>query len=127
MNDTNVENPTAPAPANVLEGITGIVAADQLPRIWSIEEQIVECPITRMRLEFTSAYSQAVASGLTGDALPVHDGCLLLAIYNDQRTKVVEMTFDRNGLKGDSTIWDAAEYEARAGRPVPVATEIATG
>ncbi len=61
---------------------------------WNIAEQVVVEPSTKLRFEFTSEHSRAVAAGEPPTA---HDRAVILNIYNETCTRVIRMHFTRGG------------------------------
>lgn len=70
-------------------------------REWSIAEQVVVEPSTKLRFEFTSVHSQCVAAG---EEPPYHDRAVMLNIYNESCTRVIRLDFDRTGQMVASTV-----------------------
>ena len=65
-----------------------------MPRSWQIEEQTVEDPATKLRLEFSSIWSDEVNAG---NETPWHDSLVVLRLYTSDRTRMATFTFERNG------------------------------
>jgi hypothetical protein len=94
-----------------------------MKRIWSIEEQSFNDEASGFGFEFSSAPDQ-------GDGT---DGEVRLRIANEGRTKVLEIVFDRNGMKTGSTVeggLDLSEKGAdeplgRDGQPTADFTDVA--
>ena len=63
-------------------------------RIWQIKEQVVEDPSTKLRLEFSSVYTDEVNAG---NEPPRKDELLVLRLWTSDRTRVATFTFERNG------------------------------
>ena len=65
-----------------------------MSRIWQIKEQVVEDPSTKLRLEFSSVYTDEVNAG---NEPPLKDELLVLRLWTSDRTRVATFTFERNG------------------------------
>lgn len=65
-----------------------------MKRIWQIEEQVVEDPTTKLRLEFSSVHSDELAQDREP---PGHDDVVVLRLWTSDRTKQVTFLFERNG------------------------------
>ena len=63
-------------------------------RIWQIKEQLVEDPSTKLRLEFSSVYTDEVNAG---NEPPLKDELLVLRLWTSDRTRVASFLFERNG------------------------------
>lgn len=80
-------------------------------RPWAIAEQTFVDVNTKLRFEFTSAHSQALASG---DAPPDHDQYIMLNVYNETGNKVIRLAFERGDLliKGEVESFEPSEVPA---------------
>ncbi|HEX8838271.1 MAG TPA: hypothetical protein VF748_15115 [Candidatus Acidoferrum sp.] len=65
-----------------------------MKRIWQIEEQTVEDPSTKLRLEFSSVHTDEVNAG---NEPPANDGTVMLRLWTSDRTRVATYRFDRSG------------------------------
>ena len=65
-----------------------------MSRIWQIKEQVVEDPSTKLRLEFSSVYTDEVNAG---NEPPLKDELLMIRLWTSDRTRVATFTFERNG------------------------------
>lgn len=63
-------------------------------RIWPIKEQVVEDPSTKLRLEFSSVYTDEVNAG---NDPPDKDELMVLRLWTSDRSRVATFTFERNG------------------------------
>jgi hypothetical protein len=63
-------------------------------RIWQIKEQVVEDPSTKLRLEFSSVYTDEVNAG---NEPPLKDELLVLRLWTSDRTRLASFVFERNG------------------------------
>ena len=63
-------------------------------RIWQIKEQVVEDPSTKLRLEFSSVYTDEVNAG---NEPPLKDELLMIRLWTSDRTRVATFTFERSG------------------------------
>jgi hypothetical protein len=63
-------------------------------RIWQIKEQVVEDPSTKLRLEFSSVYTDELNAG---NEPPTKDELLVLRLWTSDRTRLATFTFERNG------------------------------
>ena len=63
-------------------------------RIWQIKEQVVEDPSTKLRLEFSSVYTDEVNAG---NEPPLKDELVLIRLWTSDRTRVATFAFERNG------------------------------
>jgi hypothetical protein len=63
-------------------------------RIWQIKEQVVEDPSTKLRLEFSSVYTDEVNAG---NEPPLKDELLVLRLWTSDRTRLATFTFERSG------------------------------
>lgn len=63
-------------------------------RPWNIAEQVVVEPSTKLRFEFTSEHSRAVA---VGEPPTYHDRAVMLNVYNEAGTRVIRLHFTRGG------------------------------
>ena len=70
-------------------------------RIWSIEEQVIVDTATKLRFEFTSSLTEALASREESTS---HDDYIMLNVYNESGTKVIRLAFQRNDKLIDSTV-----------------------
>lgn len=70
-------------------------------RPWTIAEQTFVDQNTKLRFEFTSSHSQAMAAG---EAPPDHDQHIMLNVYNETGNKVIRLAFERGDLLIDSTV-----------------------
>lgn len=64
-----------------------------MPRVWSIQEQVYVEPVTKLRFEFTSEHTEAMARG---EGPTLHDEALLFNVYNEANTKVIRMRVRRH-------------------------------
>lgn len=65
-----------------------------MKRIWQIEEQTIEDPTTKLRLDFSSVHSDEVNAG---NEPPSHDNIILMRMWDSTRTRIATFTFERNG------------------------------
>jgi hypothetical protein len=65
-----------------------------MERIWQIEEQTIEDNATKLRLEFSSVYTDAVNAG---EDPPSRDELIVLRLWTSDRTRLATFTFERNG------------------------------
>lgn len=65
-----------------------------MKRIWQIEEQVVEDPTTKLRMEFSSVHTDEVTAG---NEAPGHDDVLLLRMWSQDRGRLATFRFERNG------------------------------
>ena len=65
-----------------------------MSRIWQIKEQVIEDPSTKLRLEFSSVYTDEVNAG---NEPPLKDELLVIRLWTSDRTRVATFTFERNG------------------------------
>lgn len=79
-----------------------------MSRPWNITEQVIVEPTTKLRFEFTSEHSKAVAAG---EPPPYHDKAIVLNLYNESGTRVIRMDFTRGGEFVGATV-DAVEPDA---------------
>lgn len=63
-------------------------------RIWQIKEQVVEDPSTKLRLEFSSVYTDEVNAG---NEPPLKDELLVLRLWTSDRTRIASFMFERSG------------------------------
>ena len=63
-------------------------------KIWQVEEQILEDPATKLRLEFSSVWTDEVNAG---NEPPTQDELAVLRLYTSDRTRMATFTFERNG------------------------------
>lgn len=63
-------------------------------RIWQVKEQTVEDPSTKLRLEFSSVYTDELNAG---NEPPAHDALVVLRLWTSDRTRLATFTFERNG------------------------------
>jgi hypothetical protein len=95
-----------------------------MKRIWQVQEQTVEDPSTKLRLEFSSVHSDELQAG--NDA-PAHDNIILLRLWTSDRTRLATFQFERNGrfIKADvETIPEPASAEAAGDKATdPVAPQ----
>jgi hypothetical protein len=63
-------------------------------RIWQIKEQVVEDPSTKLRLEFSSVYTDEVNAG---NEPPLKDELLVIRLWTSDRTRIASFMFERNG------------------------------
>ena len=73
---------------------TLIAWSGQVKRIWQIEEQVVEDPATKLRLEFSSVHSDEVKAG---NEAPSHDELVVLRLWTSDRNRMATFLFERNG------------------------------
>jgi hypothetical protein len=78
-----------PPPINLLKAWSG-----QVSRIWQIREQVIEDPSTKLRLDFSSVYTDEVNAG---NEPPTHDGLVVLRLWTSDRTRIASFLFERNG------------------------------
>jgi hypothetical protein len=99
-------------------------------RPWNIEEQTVREPATGLRFQFTSEHSLALEQGLPP---PGRDENLLLRIFNETGTRIIELKATRGGmvtvtqvspnLSGQVPQTEREELEAELRAPPPVQEE----
>ena len=65
-----------------------------MDRPWNILEQVVEDPTTKMRIEFSSVHSEAIAGGFEA---PAHDQILYMRLWTTDRSRVATYAFTRGG------------------------------
>lgn len=70
-------------------------------RIWQVKEQTVEDPTTKLRFEFSSVHTDEVNAG---NEAPTSDAVVIMRLWTSDRTRMVEMRFERNGAFMYATI-----------------------
>jgi hypothetical protein len=65
-----------------------------MQRIWQVTEQIVEDPSTKLRLEFSSVYTDELNAG---NEPPDRDHLVVLRLWTSDRTRMASFVFERNG------------------------------
>ncbi len=63
-------------------------------RIWQIKEQVVEDPSTKLRLEFSSVYTDEVNGG---NEPPAQDELVIMRLWTSDRSRLASFVFERNG------------------------------
>lgn len=63
-------------------------------RAWSILEQVVEDPATKLRLEFSSVHTDELNAGREA---PSNDEYVLLRLWTSDRERMATFRFQRNG------------------------------
>jgi hypothetical protein len=63
-------------------------------RIWQIKEQVIEDPSTKLRLDFSSVYTDEVNAG---NEPPAKDELVVLRLWTSDRTRIASFLFERDG------------------------------
>ena len=77
-------------------------------RSWTIAEQCVEDPSTKLRLEFSSVWSDEVNAG---NEAPDRDDIVILRLWTSQRDRLATFRFERSGRFIRTDIEPLAEPE----------------
>lgn len=65
-----------------------------MKRIWQVEEQIIEDPATKLRLELSSVHTDEINAG---NEAPAHDEIVVLRLWTSDRERIATFAFERNG------------------------------
>lgn len=87
-------------------------------RPWNIEEQVVEDPTTKMRLEFSSVHTDEVSAGREA---PLHDKLVKLRMWTTDRSRVATFCFTRDGMFVMAQVEPI--WQALPGADMPVAVK----
>src|SRR5215475_3333367 len=90
------------------------VEGERMKRIWQVQEQVVEDPTTKLRLEFSSVHTDEVNAG---NEAPAADELVVLRLWTSDRNRMVTFLFERNGrfVRADIEPLDASGEPIVAG------------
>ena len=95
-----------------------------MKRLFSVEEQTIEDPATKLRLEFSSVHTDEVNEG---HEPPSNDDTVILRLWTSDRTRLATYKLERNGwfISADVAHMEAKPADEEA--PAPHVEAPATG